>query len=108
MGSSHKYPFSICFVLTLLSLWPAASAVDVDCTAREGVDSRYSRGLLFIDSYDVGVKHCYLTGTVHRPENDTKQELTTHSTDAVATTPSRLSIFLTARQQADDTVIVSA
>lgn len=108
MGSSCKRVLCLSCVLAFLKLWPVASALHVDCTARESVDSRYARGLLFIDSYDIGVKHCYLTGSIHRPDEDTKQELTKRPAVGAIGNPSRLSMFLISRAQADGSVIVSA
>jgi hypothetical protein len=82
----------------------------VNCTSRESLESRYARGVLFIDVSDIGVQHCYLTGSIHRAEEDTAKEFTKNTANLphTAGTPSRLSIFLITRREGFEGVLVSA
>jgi hypothetical protein len=63
--------------------------VTTDSSALDVLASKYARGVYFSDFNDIGVKHCFLTGTIHTHNAE--------QTEQAERRAGRLEIFLTAR-----------
>lgn len=98
-GHKHMLLLCLCGLAAYNGIAGATSlnsSLTLDSSARESLESKYARGLLFIDVDDIGVKHCVLTGTIHKPAAEGSEH---RENEGQA---SRLDMFLTAARHGDN------